>query len=298
MDIINVKECPLCRSHQNQVFDRRVFRDFAVQNRLCSNCGFVFQSPRMSDADLAKFYEAEYRLAYQNEAGPTPKDLFIQGGRAVELAAFLRSVLPANPEPQVHLDIGCSSGLLLEKFRDDFKLHGIGVEPGDAYRKFAQQQGLQVVSNLEELPPPVKSQFGLISLVHVLEHLPEPVSYLRRLRQDYLSENGFLLVEVPNLYAHDSFEVAHLSAFSAHTLEQLLLQAGFILTAMRVHGAPRSKVLPLYLTALARDSGFDHSRLGVVPEKRVPLKRSLGLLRRRLLERLVPGLSWLPLPKS
>jgi 2-polyprenyl-3-methyl-5-hydroxy-6-metoxy-1,4-benzoquinol methylase len=28
--------------------------------------------------------------------------------------------------------------------------------------------------------------FGLVSLIHVLEHLPDPVSYLRRLRQDYL----------------------------------------------------------------------------------------------------------------
>jgi hypothetical protein len=67
---------------RSTIFDRRIFRNYAVQNRLCSTCGFVFQSPRISDKDLEAFYAEEYRLTYQDEAGPTRKDLFVQGARA------------------------------------------------------------------------------------------------------------------------------------------------------------------------------------------------------------------------
>ncbi len=62
---------------------------------------------------------------------------------------------------------------------------------------------------------------GLISMFHVLEHLPDPVGYLSALRQKFLEPDGWLLIEVPNLYAHDCFEVAHLNGLkiTAHTME-------------------------------------------------------------------------------
>lgn len=286
----HVSACPLCSHARNTLFDRREFRGRTVENRLCRLCGLVFQSPRMITSELDKFYAEEYRSLYQGAEGPSEKDLKVQRGRAASLIAFLDGRVSPNSR---HLDIGSSTGELLVKVRDVYGTESAGVEPGESYRKYAQDQGLIIYSSLEELKRANVQTFNLITLAHVLEHLPDPVAYLKDLRENYLALDGFLLLEVPNLYAHDSFEVAHLTAFSPHTLRQVLLQAGYQIVAFKKHGAPRSRILPLYLTLLARPSGAG-SPTAVRPERLVSLKRRLGMFHRRVLSRLLPKLAWEP----
>lgn len=297
-EYVIVTACPLCGGTASQSFDRRTFRAFPVENRLCSGCGLVYQSPRMSDQALDEFYIAEYRQAYQGEAGPTSKDLYVQGHRAASLVDFLKKAMPGPIDPPFCLDIGSSSGLLLEQLKQDFSLGGMGVEPGEAYRAFSIKRGLEVVTSLNELSSRQLGPFGLVSMIHVLEHLPNPIEVLLEVRQNFLARTGLLLVEVPNLYAHDCFEVAHLTSFSSHTLTRLLGKAGFTITHLRAHGAPRSRLLQLYLTALAIPTSQMDPMDNIKPEGSVRLKRSLGLLRRYFLERFTPGKAWLPLPKG
>lgn len=296
IEYITVEHCPLCNDPLSQTFDRRVFKGFPVENRICLRCGLVYQSPRMTDQALEEFYQAEYRQVYQEEQGPTPKDIYVQEKRALALSKFLQQKLSTPINPANFLDIGCSTGSLLERLDQDFNLVGFGVEPGIAYRNYASRRGLKVVPSLDDLHNHAMDRFGLISLIHVLEHLSQPVLYLKRLCQEYLSPTGYLLVEVPNLYAHDCFEVAHLVSFSAHTLKETLKQAGYQLLALHSHGAPRSKLLPLYLTALAIPEPKPHEAGIVRPEKGVKYKRWAGMLRRRILERLAIRQAWLPLP--
>jgi hypothetical protein len=132
-------------------------------------------------------------------------------------------------------------------------------------------------------------------MAHVLEHLPDPVRYLAGLRESLLERDGWLLIEVPNLYAHDSFEIAHLVSFSAHTLRQTLGRAGFEIVALEAHGRPRSRILPLYLTTLARPAQANQAAQ-VQPESRVRLKRWWGMRRRGLLSRVFPRWAWRPFP--
>jgi len=276
------------------LFDRRLFHEELVINRICKKCGFVFQSPRMTQARLDQFYVREYRQLYQGDAGPVPKDLLAQSARAANLVAFLKS--HGVMQLSRHLDIGASAGLLLQAVRAGYRCESVGVEPGLAYREVSQKAGLKIYPGLEDLPKEGANCFDLVSLAHVLEHMPDPVWTLAYLRQDCLSEGGWLLVEVPNLYCHDCFEVAHLTSFSQHSLTQILRKAGYRLLAVSRHGRPRSKLLPLYITVLAKP--MSESELAVEskvkPEPAVRLKRRLGLARRRVVERLLPNLAWLP----
>ena len=292
---VNVESCPLCGSTGSQLFDRRVVQASLVTNRLCKTCGLVFQSPRMSDEELEAFYQKEYREVYQGTEGPNKKDLQVQRDRASALVAFTRNRIKPGLR---HLDIGSSAGMLLRAFQEGYQTDPVGVEPGVAYRKYAQSQGLNVYESLEALQNNHEQPFQLISLAHVLEHFPDPVSYLHRLRKDLLSGDGLLLLEAPNLYAHDSFELAHMVAFSAHTLVQTLKKGGFETLFLRKHGKPRSQLLPLYITVLARPApaGLEVGNARVIPEANVPLKRSLGMLKRRVLQKFFPHRAWLPLP--
>lgn len=283
-----VKNCPLCGGGHSNPFDQRDFKGRIVLNRICSSCGLVFQSPRMTEEEAAEFYEHEYRPLYQGWEGPTAKDLAVQQARAASLLAFLKLRVQKLSQ---HLDIGCSAGLLLQEVAEAYGCQSVGVEPGDAYREYASQKGLMVYDSLDILEDKDEARFDLISIAHVLEHLPDPVGYLTGLRKKLLEPVGRLLVEVPNLYAHNSFEVAHLASFSPHTLTQTLQQAGFQVVRLDAHGRPYSEIIPYYLTVLAQPAVSSIHR-EVLPERNVYLKRRIGLLRRRLLARLVPNKVW------
>jgi hypothetical protein len=282
-----VNYCPLCHHESSQHFDTREFRGHTVTNRVCENCGLVYQSPRMSAVELDEFYATEYRQIYQGEEGPTQKDFRTQSERASALLKFVGGFVT---DVNRHLDLGCSTGILLEIFHGHYGSQPIGVEPGDAYRKFAQEKGIMVYPDIESLLLAGEARFDLVSMTHVLEHLANPVGYLTYLGEKYLAKNGWLLIEVPNLYCHDSFEIAHLVSFSAHTLRQTLQRAGFEIVKLEAHGQPRSELLPLYLTVLAQLG----QRSGeVVPEKFVARKRQLGMFRRRVVQKLFPKKAWL-----
>ena len=64
--------------YRSKPFDQRMFRGFLVENCICLDCGLVFQSPRMTEAEMAVYYQAEYRRTYQGTEGPVARDLVIQ----------------------------------------------------------------------------------------------------------------------------------------------------------------------------------------------------------------------------
>ncbi len=287
---IPITQCALCHHQQSVLLDQRSFRGTDILNHVCSGCGMVYQSPQLSETEQKAFYEEEYRQVYQGSAGPNAKDLSIQKARADSLLEFMRS---NGIKPRRHLDIGCSAGLLLQKFQEAFQDQPTGIEPGNAYREHARSLGLGIFQSLEELNASQPEQFDFISMAHVLEHIPQPVEYLKDLKDQWLSADGWLLIEVPNLYGHDCFEIAHSISYSPHTLDQVLQQAGYETVVSQVHGKPRSLILPLYLTILARPSQTNPSH-PPVPEKRVRWKRKTAMLKRRVLTRLYPRKAWLP----
>ncbi len=284
----DVRVCPLCGSHRSRLFDYRLFRGQPVFNRICGQCGLVYQSPRLTDAEREAFYTREYRLLYGGSAEPTSRDLAVQRARAEALLAFCRPFLAII---SAHLDIGCSTGILLQHFARAYSCHATGIEPGESHRSYAQQQGLEVYASLAELEQSRSAPFDLISMIHVLEHLPSPAEYLTHLRHCLLTPDGWLLIEVPNLYAHDCFEIAHLFSFSTHTVRQTLYQAGYQIVHLERHGRPRSQLVPYYITVLARPCPTRRTT-STRPERMVGLQRKLGLLRRKLLTRLFPRQAW------
>jgi 2-polyprenyl-3-methyl-5-hydroxy-6-metoxy-1,4-benzoquinol methylase len=287
-----VEHCPLCGASASLSFDQREFRDHPVSNVICRHCGLVYQSPRMTEAQSQAFYQAEYRLLYQGQEGPNPKDLAVQAARARATLEFSRRYISSTTRI---LDIGCSTGILLGQLRDHYHAQAVGIEPGNTYRQYAQSQGLEIFASLDELREKGDSRFSLVSMMHVLEHLPNPLAYLEDLRLQFLEPGGWLLLEVPNLFAHDCFEVAHLVSFSAHTLTQLVHKAGYRVVKLRSHGLPRSRLIHLYLTLLAQpDTGAPAS---IKPDRLVKLQRQLGFLRRKIAEHLFTERAWIPLDR-
>jgi hypothetical protein len=290
---VMVEACPLCGKSSTEAFESLLDKERQVCYRLCMHCGLTFQSPRMSEAELSEFYQAEYRLLSQGREEPSWKDRYVQAARAEHLVEFCDGIIE---DVENHLDIGSSSGDLLLAFSSKFGCASIGIEPGTAYRAFSQERGLTVYRTLDEIG---ERRFDLISLSHVLEHLHDPVAYLRMLRERWLTFSGCLLVEVPNVFGHESFEISHLYAFSRSTLKATLRAAGFSPIVIRTHGKPRSRLLKLYITSIAQEAGEGPQE---VPSMRyfpsVRVRRKAAMKWSRLASRLAPSYAWLPLPEE
>jgi SAM-dependent methyltransferase len=246
----------------------------------------------MTEEELKVFYQGEYRQIYQGNEGPNQKDVFVQGTRAKVIVDLLQDW--GVEQVKRYADIGSSTGSLLEEIKNKFQCQVFGIEPGEAYRQYAQSRGLKVFDSLGAVEAAGERKFDLISMIHVLEHVADPVGYLVELRNNFITQAGKILIEVPNLYAHDSFEVAHLTSFSSHSLVEVLKMAGFRKVFMEPHGRPRSNMIPLYISILALPEEEKQVQNQVEKEKWIDMKRKAGLAHRKVIEKIFPHQAWLP----
>jgi len=287
------QNCPLCRGKHAHVFHQEESFGYPLTYYQCETCGVVFQHAAVSPAADPSFYKETYRRVYQASEEPTPKDLSVQKRRALNSITFLKDQGLSSVESA--LDIGASAGVLMDALKAAYGCQVTGVEPGRVYRSFAQSKGLHMVSSLEELANAKPKRFDLVSLMHVLEHLVDPLGTLKTLRQDLMNTDSRLLIQVPNFYAHDSYELAHLICFTPHSLRELVQQAGFKVLTVKAHGSPRSKLLNLYLTLLAKPLSEEIPLPAIKPDRQVPRKRQLGILYRKFVQKAFPHSAWLPL---
>jgi SAM-dependent methyltransferase len=291
---VEVLACPICGSGDWRPFESLDSDGDRVDYRLCKNCGTVYQSPRMSDEELDAYYLSNYVTEHQRAESVTEKELRVQAGRARHLARLISREVSTVSR---HLDIGSSTGKLMEAVRQAYGCESVGIEPAEIYRSYCAGKGLRVYPDLTGLSEASEGRFDLITMAHVMEHLPDPVGYLGELRQRWLNPGGALVAEVPNLFGHFCLERPHLLCFHAATLRRALEVAGFQTLRVVRHGAPRSHLIPLYLTAIAKPAREPTIGRGRSVARGVQLRRSLGMAWHRLTSRLLPRWAWLPLPE-
>jgi SAM-dependent methyltransferase len=146
------------------------------------------------------------------------------------------------------LDIGCANGNLLKSFhglRPNWKLSG--AEPTEQWKETVL--ALPAVEAFYGGPNPAYSgQFDVISLSHVLEHIPDPVAFLRSV-SGRLTVRGRILLAVPNLRQNptDLVIADHCSHFDEDSLSYVARKAGLGLELLS------STMLPKELVAILSD---------------------------------------------
>ena len=224
--------CPLCNgSDADQLFvaqDRLVGKPGTFPVVRCKGCGLVYLNPRPTRRALKEYYPADY---YPVPGGrETPEALSVARG-------LLKRVEAIAPGANLSiLDAGCGTGLFLKLARD--RGHDVrGIEPGDAAVNYGRRvYGLPIDHGTLESVDLPENGFDVVTMWHVLEHMPDPVSALRIVCRA-LKPGGTLLFGVPNfgsmeasLFGRRWFSLdapRHLVHFDPETARQAVQAAGF-----------------------------------------------------------------------
>jgi SAM-dependent methyltransferase len=246
--------CPLCGQAD---FDRLASIDrygMGLATVGCRGCGLVQTRPRLTMQGFADFYRQAYRAYYQGVVEPS--EAYVrQMKKAARLDATVAFLTRAGVLQRAGavLDVGCSEGTLFAALRrGGFDGPLRGVEPNDAFRAYtAAQHDAEVVAGEAELPAGWRGTIGLVTMIHVLEHVADPVATLAHLR-GFLAGGGHLYVDVPDVAEYASLNdlhIAHVFHFGAATLRATLVAAGFEVVRIEAH---RPEGHPPSLRAIAR----------------------------------------------
>src|SRR6056297_214433 len=97
------------------------------------------------------------------------------------------------------LDIGAGTGDFLVAAKKN-KWNVTGVEPNQIALKKASVKNIDLYSNIAQLP---KGTFDIITLWHVLEHLPDLDNQISSI-SNLINTNGLLIIAVPNFKSYDA----------------------------------------------------------------------------------------------
>lgn len=228
--------CPLCKSPHTTLLTGNVRFARKADVRSCDDCTLVFLDQN-SFQFPPDFYQREYHQTYLTHIEPDAIDpakyhekMLIASRPWVER---IRSLLQGG---ETVLDVGCSTGHIMVGIKDKARaVFGHELNPKEA--AFCRNQlGLEVDGNpLEKRFAP--ASFDYITLIFVLEHIAQPVEFLRRLKR-FLKPGGKFVILVPNiddpllkLYAIPAFRefyycIEHLFYYSPRTLGRVLETAG------------------------------------------------------------------------
>ena len=221
-----MKSCYLCGHEEFDTLPGKVRDKPELGIRKCRACGLVCLD------SFDHIQPGYYSSAYTEQNHPDQSwQHFLNESRRDD-ARRATQLLPLVTNRR-YLDVGCGGGGVLLELREHCA-SAAGVEPQVFWRKHLQSAGVTMHAELDELDP--RSQ-DVISLFHVLEHVPDPIPFLRAIR-DKLDHNGALVIEVPNAddallglyrckpFSEFTYWSPHLFLYNPSTLRKLLVKAG------------------------------------------------------------------------
>ena len=242
LEIDATAACPISGSHQAVVLHNRDRYGYPLRTVISQASGLVYVDPRPDDDAIDDFYRNSYRRFYKSTAVPkwkhTARNARIAGQRITMVQSLARKGATV-------LDVGTGSGELLHVGnRHGYQMQGIEVD--QVYAQFGRQSyGVQIINQALQHAQLPENHFDVVTCFHVLEHLADPLSALRKIATT-LKPGGYLLLEVPNVESldagyHQKWHPGHLFHFNCPTIAALANVCG--LEALTVHTCDRRSVV-------------------------------------------------------
>ncbi|MFY0712134.1 class I SAM-dependent methyltransferase [Seonamhaeicola sp. NFXS20] len=169
-----------------------------IQNK---EFGFLETYPQPAKEQLPEYYKSEDYISHTD----SKRNLFEKAYHLVRMIALnkkLKLINSFRTENKSLLDFGCGTGDFLQTAQKNNWVV-TGIEPNEDARNIANIKTNNSVFDSEQFFQLKENSFDVITLWHVLEHLPnleEHVSIFKKL----LKPNGVLIIAVPNYKSYDA----------------------------------------------------------------------------------------------
>jgi SAM-dependent methyltransferase len=230
----------------------------------CKDCGFYHVYPYPDSHFLDNFYSKQYKDELSK----------------INLAEKVARVKNLTKKSEI-IDIGCGDGTLMEEFKKaDFSAYGI--EPSEICEEECIKKGLAVRRGFCDINP-FEKKFEIVNLSYSLEHIPNPAHFIEDIKDKFLTDDGFICIEIPNdfnllqmVYAEYHQEEPywihfpdHLNYWNFDTFKKFIVNAGFDI----IH---YTSSFPLEMFLLMGDDYIKNKELGkVMHQKRVAFENKL-----------------------
>jgi SAM-dependent methyltransferase len=191
-------KCRLCKKSGNSQSIRasHVFGGKDVHNFWqCEICNAIYLHPPLSKKDEQYFYKKEFEKYMSTRVGDhrdwTNAEKHVESNQD-QVDRRWRFLEPHVYEGMNVLEIGCSSGFMLNKFKEN-KCNPVGVEPSGEFLEFIKKNNFEAYQDISE----VKGNFDLICHFFVFEHIGDPFFFLEQ-QMSLLNKNGLIIAEIPS----------------------------------------------------------------------------------------------------
>jgi ubiquinone/menaquinone biosynthesis C-methylase UbiE len=198
MNVLNKKHFLTVKDHSvsKEIFD--LYYDEELD--------MLITSPQPELQNLGKYYESEDYISHTDNK----RSLFEKAYHFVKNIALknkLNLINSQQPQKGKLLDIGAGTGDFLLTAKND-GWETIGVEPSDRAKNIAKEKGISFVEEISTLE---NHSIDVITMWHVLEHVPDLELQIQELKR-LLKPTGTLIIAVPN---YKSFDANHYQTFWA-----------------------------------------------------------------------------------
>jgi 2-polyprenyl-3-methyl-5-hydroxy-6-metoxy-1,4-benzoquinol methylase len=182
--------------------------------------------------NLGDYYKSENYISH-TDSKKSVLDKVYQSVKNITLKRKLKLINSFGTSTKNILDVGAGTGDFLKVCKDN-SWTVFGTEPDVDARNIAAKKGVTLHEDLSKIE---NSKFDVITLWHVLEHVENLQEYISEL-ENLLSENGRLIIAVPNYKSNDAkyyrehwaaFDVPrHLWHFSQTSISKLFSEVQMI----------------------------------------------------------------------
>jgi 2-polyprenyl-3-methyl-5-hydroxy-6-metoxy-1,4-benzoquinol methylase len=161
------------------------------------NMDMLITNPQPSSDKLPSYYESVDYISHTDGN----KSLFEKAYQFVKSIALKNKIKLINSQSSKGriLDIGAGVGDFLSIAKND-GWQTIGIEPSDKAKNIAKKKGVSFVENLSELE---SNSFDVITMWHVLEHVPDLENQIKELKR-LIKPFGTVIIAVPNFKSFDA----------------------------------------------------------------------------------------------
>jgi 2-polyprenyl-3-methyl-5-hydroxy-6-metoxy-1,4-benzoquinol methylase len=169
---------------------------------------------------------------------PTQAHIYEIANAARRAQHTMMTIAGLGIEPKRFLDVGTGPGLLPWGLKREWKDCVVDcVEPFPEYLVFYGHKVFGEIGVFRTLDE-VTETYDTITCIHTLEHIIDPVKFLRKIGE-HLEPGGMLLVETPNFSPKDHnnpFQRAHVFAYTVEGLARTIEAAGLVPKTHMTHG--------------------------------------------------------------